>query len=218
MKKLFLQTLLISFIFASSPVFAAETKKEPTKKTTQKKSTIDKKTNKKAEKKSEKTAKKAADEPKVVEEPTHKFVRSFDKWELFKILDDSQKTCFLTSSPAKEKGTFKKRSQPYVLVTYHGRGTPEVSISSGYNYDAGSVVDVSIIGKEAKKYEFFTSDKTPKVAWAKDSKTDGDVIKSMKSGTDFTAKGISSAGTNSEDTYSLKGFAAAVEGLVKFCK
>jgi hypothetical protein len=56
------------------------------------------------------------------------------------------------------------------------------------------------------------------MAWAKDSKTDQEIISKMKAGNRLTSKGYSKLGTYSEDTYSLAGFTAAFNQMSKSCQ
>lgn len=213
-------------IFASFAVFSFSALAENTAKKQNVKATTAKKAEKKANSKAQKgqkeqkkpAAKKAAKKSDVVveEEGGHKFVRKYGVWDLYSITENSKKVCFITSPVESEKGTFKKRSTPYILVTYRGSGTAEVSISSGYNYKKDSFVDVQV--DKSEKMGFFTSDKTPKVAWAKDAKADADAVQKMRKGDKITVAGTSTVGSTSTDTYSLKGFGAAYSGLTNGCK
>jgi len=62
---------------------------------------------------------------------------------------------------------------------------------------------------------FLTNNQT---AWADTEDEDVLLIKFMKLGTKMVVKGISSRGTNTIDTYSLKGFIAAYKAMNKICK
>ena len=61
----------------------------------------------------------------------------------------------------------------------------------------------------------FTNNST---AWAQTEKDDASLIKYMKLGNTMIVKGISSRGTNTKDTYSLKGFVAAYKAMNKKCQ
>ena len=56
------------------------------------------------------------------------------------------------------------------------------------------------------------------MAWAEDEEKDDLLIQAMKRGTTMVVKGISSRGTKTKDTYSLKGFTASYEAINKVCK
>ena len=54
--------------------------------------------------------------------------------------------------------------------------------------------------------------------WAPTDEVDKKMIQAMKRGAKATLTGRSSRGTKTEDTFSLKGFTAAVEDASKRCK
>ena len=54
--------------------------------------------------------------------------------------------------------------------------------------------------------------------WPEDEEIDDLLIKGMKRGTTMIVKGISSRGTNTTDTYSLRGFTASYKAISKICK
>ena len=56
------------------------------------------------------------------------------------------------------------------------------------------------------------------IAWTSDPEVDGMLIKAMQRGTTMIIKGVSSRGTNTKDTYSLRGFTAAYKAISKVCK
>lgn len=137
-------------------------------------------------------------------------------WNVFSINQEGSKICYITSSPIKEGGNWSNRSEPYVLITYRGKGLSEISVSSGYPYKKGSNVEVVVDNKD--KHQFFTSNETPKLAWAKDSEADKYTIKSFIKGTRLTVKGISPKDTWSKDTYSLYGFTKGYKRMQSLCE
>lgn len=141
----------------------------------------------------------------------------YKQWALFTTMEGKNKVCYITSSPTKKSGTYKKRGDVYILVTYRGKeSNPEVSVDGGFSYKDGSEVDFVIDNK--KSYKFFTSNETPEMAWAQDEQVDKDVIEAMKNGKKIVAKATSTKNTNSEDTYSLSGFTAAYKKMMENCK
>jgi len=144
------------------------------------------------------------------------FIEEFKAWGVFSIIQEGEKVCYMTSTPSNKRGNYSKRGEPYMLVTYRQSGVSEVSLNSGYPFKSGSDVAVRIDNRH--NYSFFTSKETPEMAWAKDSKTDKQVVKRLKAGNNLTAKGYSRKGTYSLDTYSLSGFTAAYKKMVNSCK
>ena len=79
-----------------------------------------------------------------------------------------------------------------------------IQITAGFNYKSSDSVEVKV---DSSNYDFYTDSDT---AWAKD---DEKVIYAMKKGLEFVTKGLSSKGTEVIDTYSLKGFTAAINKI-----
>ena len=144
------------------------------------------------------------------------FIKEFKAWGVFSIIQGGEKVCYMTSTPSKQSGNYSKRGEPYMLVTHRQSGVSEVSVNSGYPFKSGSDVAVRIDNRH--NYSFFTSKETPEMAWAKDSKTDKEVISKLKAGSSLTSKGYSRRGTYSVDSYSLAGFTAAFDKMTSSCK
>lgn len=146
---------------------------------------------------------------------SQEFHGEYKNWGVFTIMQSGKKICYITSTPISKKGNYRNRSEPYMLVTYRGK-KPEISINSGFPFKKGSEVDVKVDSKY--KYKFFTSDETVEMAWAKDEKTDRDLVTKMKKGSKLISKGYSRLGTHAIDTYSLNGFTKAYEKMQGLCK
>lgn len=126
------------------------------------------------------------------------------------VYTNGKETCYIASVPTAETGTFKKRGQPYVLVNNKSSGD-EINVSSGYPYK--SKVDVELVA-DGKKFTLFSQGEN---AWAKDANGDANIITAMKSGSKLEIKGISTKGSYSTDTYSLKGVSAAFKRMKEIC-
>ena len=128
------------------------------------------------------------------------------KWDLTK----DTEYCFIQSIPIKTlipEG--KSRGDNYILI-YKMHKNPEliIQISAGFNYKSPNSIQVEI---DKVAYNFFTDSDT---AWAKNDKK---VINAMKRGLQLVTNGTSSKGTEVVDTYTLKGFTAAINTLLKEC-
>jgi hypothetical protein len=137
--------------------------------------------------------------------------RAFKDWTVYLTDIDGKKICYMASFPKGRSGNFKKRDEPYFMVTYIGDDISEVSTSSGYKYKDGSKLDVKIGNK---KLTMFTAGE---IGWANDRQADKEFILSMKKQNDMTVKGESSMGSYSIDRYSLNGFNAAYERIKEAC-
>jgi len=131
-------------------------------------------------------------------------------WTVYSYVESGNKVCYVGSRPAKEEGTFKKRSDAFVLVTLRASGE-EVSITSGYPYKDKAVVDVDI---GASSFTLFTREAW---AWAQNEAGDRELIAAMVRGNNMVVNGQSQIGTTSKDTYSLSGFSAARKAMTEAC-
>ncbi|MBM3224305.1 MAG: hypothetical protein FJZ47_10930 [Candidatus Tectomicrobia bacterium] len=132
------------------------------------------------------------------------------------LVRDQQKTCYITSNPIEQGGTKKRRSAPYTVVTHRGKNLAEMSVSAGYPYKDKSTVDISV--DVQPKHEFFTSSKTPQIAWARDAEADKKIVEDMLKGTRMTVAGQGQGKIASTDTYDLQGFPQAYKRMQELCK
>jgi len=137
----------------------------------------------------------------------------FGDWSAFQFVENGNKACYMASQPKKAEGDYKKRGDVYAIVTHRPgeKLRDEVSVLAGYSYKEGSTVKVAIGGQA---FELFTQGDG---AWAKDKKADEALVKAMIKGSSLVAKGTSSRGTKTTDTYSLKGFSKAYAAIGKAC-
>ena len=138
---------------------------------------------------------------------------TFGAWESFTEREGKNLMCYMASQATKSRGNYKKRDQTYIMVTHRPaeKSINVISVEAGYTYKTGSEVDL-IIGSQT--FKLFTSGGT---AFAYDSKSDAAIVKAMIRGASMTIKGISSRGTQTTDTYSLKGFSASHKAIGAAC-
>lgn len=137
---------------------------------------------------------------------------AYKDWTVYTIKLQGKKTCYITSFPKSKSGNYKKRDEPYFMVTYLGDNVSEVSASSGYKYKDGSNLNVEI---GDKKLTMFTSGE---LAWARDRITDNEIITTMKKQNSMRVKGSSAKDSYSVDKYSLNGFNDAYNHMKETCK
>ena len=87
----------------------------------------------------------------------------------------------------------------------------QVSFTGGYPFKKGSTVTLNVGGT---RFELFTDGE---MAWSASTSDDAKIITAMKRGSDAVLTGVSGRGTQTEDTFSLFGFTAAVEDAEKRC-
>lgn len=137
---------------------------------------------------------------------------SFKDWTVYTTTLQGKKACYIASFPKSKTGNYKRRDEPYFLVTRISDTADEVSTSSGYKYKQNSDVSVDIDGKQ---YTMFTKGE---LAWAPDAQKDAEMVQMMKKKSELKARGTSVKGTYSVDKYSLNGFTAAYERMHEICK
>lgn len=137
----------------------------------------------------------------------------FDDWHVLSTVQDANKVCYIASIPKDEEGSYKKRSEPYLLVSLFTNRKAEVSVSSGYEYKSGSTVEIIVDGKKYNLQKL-----QGERAWAENEELDMKIISAMKLGNKLNARGTSTVGTYSIDSYSLKGFTKAYNKMVQLCK
>lgn len=140
-------------------------------------------------------------------------VGNYGDWNVYTFLDGGKKVCFMSSQPKKMEGKYKKRGEVFFFVTnWFGEGNKNVvSISNGYNFKEGSSVKVSVGGK---KFTLFTQGE---MAWTENQEDDDALVDILRKKSSFVVNGISSRGTKTTDTYSLKGSAAAWRAMIRKC-
>jgi invasion protein IalB len=140
----------------------------------------------------------------------------FKTWRVFALAREKQKTCYVTSSPVKKTGTYKHRGAPYIIVTHRGKNPAEVGVSAGYPYKPKSSVDITI--DTQPPHAFFTTTKTPQIAWARDTAEDKKIVQEMLKGVTMTVTAQARTKTSSTDTYDLQGFPPAYTRMQALCK
>ena len=131
------------------------------------------------------------------------------KWSFVKEED----WCYIGSYPLEsDLPETKKRGENYILV-YKIIGSEEniIQVEAGYKYNLDKNITVNI---DNSSFNFYSTEDSSETAWTDDDKK---VIYAMKKGLDLLLSGESSRGTITNDTYTLKGFTAAVNKLNKDC-
>ncbi len=106
-----------------------------------------------------------------------------------------------------------RRGEILLFVTYRAGGAQgEISFSGGYPF-AGENTPVKL-EVEGKAFNLFTGGEW---AWAGSPEDDATILAALKAGGSAKLTGRSGKGTQTEDTFSLLGFSAAVDEAAKRC-
>jgi len=140
-------------------------------------------------------------------------ISTFKDWTAYTVEEQGGMACYMASQPKASAPDGAKRGQIWALVTQrpYKKVRDEVSITVGYPFEKGSAAQVEIDGKG---HELFTDNET---AWAPSPDLDAKLVDAMRKGAKLTVIGTSERGTKTVDTYSLSGFAAAHNAILKAC-
>lgn len=141
-----------------------------------------------------------------------------EQWSVF--VEENPKECWSVSEPTKTVNTRDgqtvsvTRGDILLFVSYRPGSdvNGEVAFTGGYPFAADSTVSVAVGGET---FQLFTDGEW---AWTHNSDDDAKIIAAMKKGADAVLTAQSSRGTQTEDTFSLIGFTAAVEDAAARCQ
>lgn len=132
-------------------------------------------------------------------------------WSVF--VEDEPKECWSVSSPTNTVNSrggqvvSVQRGDILLFVTFRPGAdvAGEVSFTGGYPFADGSTVTLDVGGTS---FDLFTEGEW---AWPASDSDDAEIVASLKRGTDASLTARSSRGTQTEDTFSLLGFTAAMD-------
>ena len=151
----------------------------------------------------------------VAQESTNRVAANTD-WSVF--VEESPKECWGVSAPKQTVNTRDgqptqvRRGDILLFITFRpGGGAGEVSFTGGYPFAGGSTVEMDIGGT---KYNLFTDGEW---AWSGSKEEDARIIAALKAGSSAILTARSGRGTQTQDTFSLLGFTAAMDEASKRC-
>lgn len=138
-------------------------------------------------------------------------------WSVF--VEENPKECWGVSSPKETVNTRDgepvsvKRSDILLFVTFRpGQAGGETSFTGGYPFAPGSTVTMDVDGT---KFELVTDGEW---AWASSVEVDATLLEALKKGASAVLVAKSAKGTQTKDTFSLRGFTAAMTEAGERCK
>jgi len=140
----------------------------------------------------------------------------FGDWGAYKATPGGKKVCFALSKPTSAvtdpAGRNRDPSYAFVSTRPSEKVKNEVSVIVGYPQKPG--VDASATIGSAS-YVMYTQNDG---AWVKNAAEEAQMVEAMRKGSDLVIKSISSHGTKTTDTYSLKGISEAIDKVAEECK
>jgi hypothetical protein len=136
-------------------------------------------------------------------------------WSVF--AEKDPKECWGVSSPKETVNT--KDGQPVAVrrgdillfVTYRPGAKGEVSFSGGYPFAGGSTVTLDVDGTS---FDLFSDGEW---AWSGGPTDDDAILAALKKGSSAVLTAHSAKGTQTKDSFSLRGFTAAMDEAAKQC-
>jgi hypothetical protein len=147
-------------------------------------------------------------------EPT--LIGQFGTWGAYTAMPNGKKVCFALAKPSSSKTNppNRPRDPAYAFVSTRPaeKVVNEVSIMIGYTLKPGSESSLEVGGGS---YAMYTQGDG---LWIKNAAEEERMVDAMRKAADVTVKGVSAKGTETTDTFSLKGLAQALDRLAQDCK
>jgi Invasion associated locus B (IalB) protein len=147
-------------------------------------------------------------------EPT--LIGQFGTWGAYTAMPNGKKVCFALAKPSSSKTNppNRPRDPAYAFVSSRPaeKVTNEVSVMIGYAVKPGSESTLEVGGAS---YAMYTQGDG---LWIKNAAEEERMVEAMRKAGDATIKGVSAKGTETSDTFSLKGLAQALDRLAQDCR
>ena len=143
-------------------------------------------------------------------------VGQFGTWGAYTAMPNGRKVCFALAKPSSSKTNppNRPRDPAYAFVSTRPaeKVVNEVSIMIGYALKPGSESSLEVGGAS---YAMYTQGDG---LWIKNAAEEERMVEAMRKSADATIKGVSAKGTETIDTFSLKGLAQALDRLAQDCR
>jgi hypothetical protein len=147
-------------------------------------------------------------------EPT--LVGQFGTWGAYTATPNGKKVCFALAKPSSSKTNpaNRPRDPAYAFVSTRPaeKVVNEVSIMIGYALKPGSESTLEVGGGT---YAMYTQGDG---LWIKNAAEEERMVEAMRKSADVVVKGVSAKGTETIDTFSMKGLAQALDKLAQDCR
>ena len=147
-------------------------------------------------------------------EPT--LIGQFGTWGAYTATPNGKKVCFALAKPATSKTNPPNRPRDPAYAFVSTRPTEkvfnEVSVMIGYTVKPGSESTLQVGGAS---YAMYTQGDG---LWIKNAAEEGRMVEAMRRSADVVVKGVSAKGTETVDTFSLKGLSQALDRIAQDCR
>jgi hypothetical protein len=147
-------------------------------------------------------------------EPT--LIGQFGTWGAYAAAPNGKKVCFALAKPSSSKTNppNRPRDPAYAFVSTRPaeKVNNEVSVMIGYALKPGSESSVEVGGASFAMYTQGDG------LWIKNAAEEERMVEAMRKSADLVVKGVSAKGTETTDTFSLKGLAQALDRIAQDCR
>src|SRR5579859_1737145 len=147
-------------------------------------------------------------------EPT--LIGQFGGWGAYTATPKGKKVCFALAKPSSSKTNppNRPRDPAYAFVSTRPaeKVVNEVSIIIGYALKPGSESTLEVGGAS---YAMYTQGDG---LWIKNAAEEGQMVQAMRRAPDAIVKGVSAKGTETTDTFSMKGLSQALDRIAQDCR
>lgn len=143
-------------------------------------------------------------------------IGQFGTWGAYSATPNGKKVCFALAKPTSSKSnpSNRPRDPAYAFVSTRPseKVFNEVSIMIGYALKPGSESTLEVGGAS---YAMYTQGDG---LWIKNAAEEERLVEAMRRAADAVVKGVSTKGTETTDTFSLKGLSQALDRIAQDCK
>ena len=161
-------------------------------------------------------AKPAAATPAAAGGAEPNLIGQFGTWGAYTAAPNGKKVCFALAKPASSKTNPPNRprdaSYAFVSTRPAEKVANEVSVMIGYQLKPGSEGSLEI---GTSRYAMYAQGDG---LWIKNAAEEDAMVAALRKGADATVKGTSAKGTETIDTFPLKGLAQALDKLAQECR
>ncbi|KYG22716.1 Invasion associated locus B family protein [Bradyrhizobium sp. AT1] len=147
-------------------------------------------------------------------EPT--LIGQFGTWGAYSATPNGKKVCFALAKPSSSKTNppNRPRDPAYAFVSTRPaeKVNNEVSVMIGYALKPGSESSVEVGGAAFAMYTQGDG------LWIKNAAEEERMVEAMRKSAELVVKGVSAKGTETTDTFSLKGLAQALDRISQDCR
>ena len=143
-------------------------------------------------------------------------IGQFGTWGAYTATPNGKKVCFALAKPSSSKTNPPNRPRDPAYAFVSSRPAEkvfnEVSVMIGYALKPGSESTLEVGGAA---YAMYTQGDG---LWIKNAAEEERMVEAMRRAADAVVKGVSAKGTETTDTFSLKGLSQALERISQDCK